>query len=87
MLDADKGRELFLEFSIEAACGEPAVKRGFDHVFEFGGIKQFAGRGHHGGAGQEWIGGQGDGGILFDQFGDLVADGLGFCVLHGLEIS
>ena len=87
VLDADKGRELLLEFGIEAARGEPAVKRGFNHVLEFGGVEQLAGRWNHGGAGQEWIWGQGDGGVLFDQFGDLVADGLGFGVLHRLKFT
>lgn len=84
VLDADELGQLALELCIEAACGEPAVERGFDHELEFARADDLAGRRDDRFAWGEGLGGEGDVGELLDEFADVLTEGFGG---HGEPVS
>ncbi len=85
MLDAKIVGESLFEFVVEAAGGQPAVKRGFDHVLEFRRADDFAGGGDDTLTGNEGLGCQGDSCVFIDEGGNLFAKL--FCLFHSRSDS
>ena len=77
VLDADELGQLTLELRVEAAGGEPAVERGFDHKLQLARADDLAGRRNHRLARGEGLGREGDVGELLDEFADFLTEDFG----------